>query len=762
MTGTYKSNVEAPIRFVTTGVFEQMAERIDPECYRVVVDEAHRILAQSPGVEIAASIARNRGVLVDWMSATVDTSDLVERFGVDLVLATDERYPILKVSTYAPLDECVGDVVVRCLVRPAEIVPRVEAFSDKAEQGRCERARLHLLSLTAFEDPVDRKTYPGLSERPQGILVVVNSHRGENSDTRRIADRIRAACSAAGVDIEVLRLASPVVRDPDQEASFRRRVAGVEARRGRYVVVATNVVEMGVTFPSLDYVLTMDTELETARLDGADVVQERPLGVNAFFQRIGRVGRCRPGMALLTREGDHGAAFSAWSANDLAERLRLEPISFAIASGDVRELAFFLDERGVGPDANNVRDYLARMRMPSRPERDPAVLRTLAAERAAIKAAGLSDDGWRLNTRGRRFRRIGVVSDLELGSLLAHCLDIDGAVPYLALVTAANPGGLRDLLGRHTRFDDEPTLSHTVSFAGDRFHKPLAEVVRVLRSNVAVADPSALGTDNTTAHHLSELLADGYRANEAHPVERNGRSEEPALLTLSRAVVRLDTSSELLAAYDVVRWFMIRYRAGLADLNLADHERERVRGALREEARVLGVDAGRLIGVISRAEEIARHADMNLGEEQPTPRMPDELLARLVSHRIRAQPESDASGTRLEILGAYRRSLRPKPTATLPVPTIDERRRFLRAIGELRLFVTVEVTESKDARGYPVLCGRAPHGGASVTVTMDRGRTSLRPRGGVKICGRVLPLPYVDAQGRDALRYTLSLASVLA
>lgn len=282
VTGTHKSNVEAPIRFVTTGVFERMAEHIDPDRCRVVVDEAHRVLAQSPGVEIAACVARNRGVLVDWMSATVDTSDLVDRFGVDLVLATEQRHPILKVPTHAPLEECVGDVVVRCLVRPTEIVPPVEAFSDQTEQNRCERARLHLLSLTAFEDPVDHVSYPGLSERPQGMLVVVNSHQGENSDTRRIADRIRAACIGAGADIEVLRLASPVVRDPDQEAAFRRRVAGVEARQGRYVIVATNVVEMGVTFPSLDYVMTMDTELETARVQGADVVQERPLGVNAF------------------------------------------------------------------------------------------------------------------------------------------------------------------------------------------------------------------------------------------------------------------------------------------------------------------------------------------------------------------------------------------------------------------------------------------------------------------------------------------------
>lgn len=758
VTGPYKSNVDAPIRFVTTGVFEQMAKAgMDANRFRVVVDEAHRVLAQSPGTEIAACVARTEGVIIDWMSATVDTSEIQDRFDVDLVLANEERYPILKVPTNAPLDQCVGDIAVRCLVRPDGIIPSATEYRGKAEQSRCERARLHLLSPTSFIDPVDNMRYAGLNERPQGMLVVVNSHQGENSDTRRIADRIRAASRAAGADVEVLRLASPVVRDPDQYASFKRRIDGIEKRRGRYVVVTTNVVEMGVTFPSLDFVLTMDTELETTR---ADRPQERPLGVNAFFQRIGRVGRRRPGMALLTREGNHGAAFSAWSANDLAERLQLEPISFATSRGDLRELAFFLYEHRVASDMKSVRDYVARGRMPSRPELDSQVLRALVAERTAIQAARLSDDGCRLNARGTEFRRIGVVNDLELGSLLIDCIKAGGALPYIGLVTAANPGGLRELIGRRKLLDDEPTLSQTVPFACDQFQKPIAKVVQILRSTTPVVDSKAIGTDDVTAHRLSELLVEGYRADEVRSVERDGRSEDPTLLTLSRETVRLDTSSEILAVYDVVRYFVVKYRADLADQNLADYERERVRAALREEARLLGVDAGRLIGVISRMDEIARRANIDLGVDRPTPPITSESLERLVFQSERFQSKLDADARRREILRVFRSSLGPKPAANLPQPTPEERRRFLRAIDQLGLFIPVELTVSEDDRGNAIFQGTVPHAGGAVTVTIPRGRTSLRLEKRTKVRGRLIELASRDAKEKDNVRYSLSLTSI--
>jgi hypothetical protein len=89
----------------------------------------------------------------------------------------------------------------------------------------------------------------------------------------------------------VLRFASEVARDAHKRQEFERRILRVEAQNGRYVIVATNVIEMGLTFPSLDYVVTVDTEL-SAR---GGLLTATPLGVNAFFQRIGRVGRARAG-----------------------------------------------------------------------------------------------------------------------------------------------------------------------------------------------------------------------------------------------------------------------------------------------------------------------------------------------------------------------------------------------------------------------------------------------------------------------------------
>lgn len=763
VTGAWKYNVQAPIRFITTGVFERMAEDLSPDRSRVVIDEAHRVLAQSPGVEIAACVARSRGVCVDWMSATVDISDLAERFGAHIVSASEKRFPILKIPTHSPLQDCVGDLAVRCLTEPSSVVPPATDYPEGPLRQECERSRLHLLAPQSFRDPVDGQRYPGLSERPQGMLVVVNSHRGENSDTRRIADRILGAARAAAVELEVLRLASPVIRDPDQEASFRRRVRGVEARNGRYVVVATNVVEMGVTFPSLDYVVTMDTELETVRANGANVVQERPLSVNAFFQRIGRVGRRRPGMALLTREGDKGPAFSARSLAEIADGLRLEPISFAISCGVLSELAFFLYEREVPAPVPAMREYLARGRMPSRPENSEALLNQLGEHRRLIRAAGLSDDGRRLNARGRRFRKIGVVADLEFGGLLVRCLEgrPNRALAFMALAAAANPGGVRELLGRHTWLDDkEPYLSQVVSFARSDFRGSLALVTEHLRAKPETVDARVLGTDESLAARLAELLADGYRLDAPRMVERDDAAKDPAVLTLSRRVIALDTYSEVLATYDILSWFIPRFRADLADRNLAAYEQDRVRSALREEAGQIGIDPGRLLGVMTRFSEIARHADIELGSQISAERIPAPLLETLARASSNVRPTVGPRENKRRLLSAYRSTVAPTMSISWPDVTSNDRRQFLQIIGEMDLFVPCQLTPGENERGREVLEGEAQHDGRTVSVEIETSHTSLRLSRRTRVRGRVLPLPYVAANGDPAVRYILTSASV--
>jgi hypothetical protein len=753
VTGSYKMNVDAPIRFITTGVFERMADQIDPRRCCVVIDEAHRVLAQSPGVEIAACRARDRGVSISWMSATVEPTDVAERFGINVILATDERYPILKIPMPAPLEECIGDVVLRCLTSPHDVLPEPEDFSSDRERAKCTRARLHMLSPESFTDSIDGQVYPGLHERAQGMLVVVNSHRGENSDTRRVADLIVRAVADARADITVLRLASAIVRDVDQEASFRRRVAGVEKRQGRYVIVATNVVEMGVTFPSLDYVVTMDTELETGRLSG---VEEKALTPNSFFQRIGRVGRRRPGVALITREGPVGAAFSAWSVNMLAERLRLEPIAFAISNGNVRELTFSLAEADVGTSVTETAAYLVQRRLPSRPEREEAVLRAIAAEREAIRRAHLSDDGRRLNERGRTFRRVGVVADLELGSLLAECINRGGDLPYLGIAAAACAGGLRDLLGRRTWLDDDqPVLSHTVPIARDRLRVPIGEAMEVLRSSTEVS-ATQMGTDEATAYHMNELLAAGYRVDEPRTVQRDDNAEEPALLTLSRVVIRLDRESELLAPYDILRWFFDRYGMDLTDPNLAEYERERVRQALKREARQIGVDATGVLAGMTRTKEIARHAGVSLGAVESVTPLRDGDLLPLMRAANDARQVGAVGSIEREVRRLYRENVLPRRGAQLPTVSSQVRREFVGIVSALGLFDHVELSPTEDAGGQPVFSGNVSIDGRPTAIILERGRTSLRLSRTTGVRCRVVPIHYVDRDGRDAMRYAIS------
>lgn len=63
ITGAGKAHTAAPIRFITTGVFELLAKdpRPQPAECRFVIDEAHRVLERQPGAEIALGILRSRG-----------------------------------------------------------------------------------------------------------------------------------------------------------------------------------------------------------------------------------------------------------------------------------------------------------------------------------------------------------------------------------------------------------------------------------------------------------------------------------------------------------------------------------------------------------------------------------------------------------------------------------------------------------------------------------------------------------------------------
>jgi HrpA-like RNA helicase len=776
ITGARKANMEAPVLFVTTGIFELVAKdpQMIPNRTRFVIDEAHRVLKQSDGVEIALAVARKRGCVVDFMSATVDTTTLDKQLGVKVIEATEKRFPILKIAAQTPLENCIEDLAARCLLNPnANVIPQLKEFSNLRDRNDCERVSLHLLSEEDFIDPVDGQKYPGLNNRAQGMLVFVNSHQGENSDTRRIAEQLRRAFSKSGHKVEILRYASPVERDPEQKESFRRRVEGIESKRGRYVIITTSVAEMGVTFPSLDYVVTMDTELETAAAYGAEITRETPLGVNAMFQRIGRVGRKRPGLAIITREDtDNGANahFSNWSAEKLATGLKLEPIGFAISDGKVKELGFFLYEKFVSNQIPQMQNFLAQYAFPSTPEKSESLLKSLKRERDHIQSVGLSNDGVRLNPLGTTFREIGVVQDLQLGKLLAHCClnERRTALPDVAAVAAAMESiGFRGLLGRRTFLDaDIPNLTSNVHFPHTDFAKPLTEVWQALvkRSSKSPIAPAELGTSEDVAHHISELIADGYVLSEPQKPKDSRTDDKPILLTFKKTLVELDRQSELLASYEIVRYFFNKYRWELQHRQYAEFEKARVRRSMMDESSALGLNPSALLSVLGRLSEIARKADIDLRVKQSAPTISSNDASLILEAQQRIDSANGISArrsSRPDIDRAAKEIQASSPRESLLPLEESDRKELLRLFGTLQMFATCNLTRRTDERGKTSYVGQVVHDGNQVEVDILIEKTPLRcQRETFVVRGQVVPMPYRDKDGKEQVRYVLNHTTI--
>jgi hypothetical protein len=90
---------------------------------------------------------------------------------------------------------------------------------------------------------------------------------------------------------------------------------------------------MGVTFFSLDYVVTVDTELsDRGGLSPDPAGRKRLLPAH-------RAGRARPSRAAIVTSEEGGPAWSSWSPDRPAADLVLEPLCLATVDRDVGPLA---------------------------------------------------------------------------------------------------------------------------------------------------------------------------------------------------------------------------------------------------------------------------------------------------------------------------------------------------------------------------------------------------------------------------------------
>ena len=391
-------NPEAPIKFVTTGIFELMAGdgQLSPSRDRVVIDEAHVTIEQNPGVELGIALARKAGITVDYMSATVDTTGLGESLGIaNIINADKQRFVVWKHNLLNMASKSLAEVVARTLVTPdlsSRYFPQPQDF---------EQAALICAAVTE----------PG---RSHGMLVVVNSFAGEFSDTQRLAKILQKEHPS----IPVLQLASEVIRNPQRMREYEKALQQIEANKQNYVILATSVVEMGVTFPTLDFVVTMDSGYDQQTIGNVTFPVEAPLGVNSLLQRIGRVGRKRPGIAYITTE--IGADYAAMEDDELNDKRTLvyEPITFPLADSPLMPLAYYACKK----EWYDISMQITDLNLPSALHESPERMEYLQQQIDMLEVLGLAS-GNKLTPLGKTMEKWIGQADLAYAVQLQKCLE---------------------------------------------------------------------------------------------------------------------------------------------------------------------------------------------------------------------------------------------------------------------------------------------------------------------------------------------------
>ncbi len=370
-------NGQAPIVFVTTGIFtaKALAGEFNAELDRVVIDEAHETIAQNPDVELGVALARQAGVTVDYMSATVDTESIPELLGIErpnIIQADKQRYPIYVNNVGRSMADSIVGIVKDLLVDQRRNSPLLPPSGDPLRER---------LLADLYGGP----------PRGHGLLIAINTISGARSDTVTIRKLLaKANLQFKGKPIDVLELSGEVNKTPRLQAEFDRRRDQADRECRPYVVIATSVVEMGVTIPTLDFVVTMDSGFANVVVGDRSVVELVPLPFNSLKQRLGRVGRRRAGLGLITTEV--GAPYTSLTAAELnGGELEYEPVRTPLATGPLTQLAYYTLKQGWRSPAG-LEKGIKELRLPSRAALlAPSRLQELEREREYLAAIGAAD-----------------------------------------------------------------------------------------------------------------------------------------------------------------------------------------------------------------------------------------------------------------------------------------------------------------------------------------------------------------------------------
>ncbi|WP_460530427.1 helicase-related protein [Humibacter ginsengiterrae] len=377
VTSSGAPNRSAPIKFVTTGVFtiKALSGDFDPDSDRIVIDEAHETIAQNPDVELAVAVARRNGVHIDYMSATVDTRSIPRLLHIEpdnVIVATKKRFPIFASNAGRPMMDCLAEIIDDLLVKQnhdSRFLP------PKGYPGR------EQILADIFEGP----------ERSHALLVALNTVSSKISDFARVQQLLANISPAKdGEPIAILELSGKQTGSEVAMALFDRRRTEIEDAKRPYIVLATSVIEMGVTIPALDFVVTMDSGFQSIAVGDRSIPEIMPLPFNSLKQRLGRVGRRRAGVGIITREV--GAPYTDFDIETLnSESIEYEPVKTPLATSQLGALALHSLKEGWSTPAQ----IAAGLRDLQLPSEDSLLtvsrLKNLVEERRVLISLGATD-----------------------------------------------------------------------------------------------------------------------------------------------------------------------------------------------------------------------------------------------------------------------------------------------------------------------------------------------------------------------------------
>ncbi len=366
-------NHHAPIQFLTTGVFEAMASNnsFQVNNHSILIDEAHKTLETSPTFEIALTNTRYREVRVDYMSATVDTTSLQHKLGVEVFIKADAiRHPIYKTNTYLPLVDSIVDIIGNCI---CDFNPRSKYIPHQLFQGR-----------DFFQELSEQWRH-----RPSAMLVIVNSKK----DIEKVSEVVRQSFPG----LPILNFSSAVKKNKKLNDQFNSSIAQFTRTKTNYLIISTNVVEMGVTFDNLDWVVTKDQEYS----NNNNQLELTPLKVNALYQRLGRVGRKGLGMGIITNDGS--SYYSSLPNSDL-NSLTNEPIDFPLTNNGIEQIA--MNSLVLGWSDLEFNEKLIQWNCPSQVHRDLGRVMRIMIARETLKSYGITDNQGKANNHGLQVQQV--------------------------------------------------------------------------------------------------------------------------------------------------------------------------------------------------------------------------------------------------------------------------------------------------------------------------------------------------------------------